>query len=142
MVYGSEKKRTLLTSALLSHYVTRNARFAANKATPSVNDRANDPTHLAPPSALIAPRENPHLAVGPECFHQTKPRSCHLLACFTRLLSANTMLDPGGSFQLSGRSPIRCRSMKGRMHARSLARARVPSTWPRGTTPITRKGKS
>lgn len=82
------------------------------------------PTHLAPLSAYRATKP-PHLAVEQSASIKPSHRSRHLLACFTRLLFANTILDPPReSFQLSGREPARSGASGTRgCTLRSLARA-------------------
>lgn len=125
------KKRTLQTSVVLTHYVIRLA-VPANKTTPAVNDRANDPTHLAPPSAYRDAKP-PHLAVEQSVSiklsrdHATSSRASR------DSLVLRTMLDPTrGSFQLSSRSPIRCRgTMRERMFTHSFTRSLVRSLAPR-----------
>jgi len=68
------------------------------------------PTHLAPPSAYHATKP-PHLPV--EQSASIKPRSCHSSRASRDSCHANTILDPPReSFQLSGRSPIRCMKHK------------------------------
>lgn len=97
------------------------------------------PTHLAPP--VLSRHETSSSRCRAERFHQAKPRSCHLFACFTRLLSANTILDPPReSFQLSG-ARSGAWSIRGctprsftRARARARARAHVPFTWPKDMT--------
>lgn len=92
----------------------RNTLCPRTRQAPAVNDRANDLDAPCAPVCLSR-HETSSSRCRAKRFHQAKP--CHLLACFTRLLSANTILDPSReSFQLSGRNPIRCIKHK-RTHA-------------------------
>jgi len=93
----------------------RNTLYPRTRQLRQLTTELMTPTHLAPSSAYHATKP-PHLCRAKH-FHQAKPRSCHSSRVSRDSCHANTILDPPReSFQLSGRSPIRCMKHK-RVHA-------------------------